>query len=488
MSLLKSTLWLVLAEIVFTLSGYIINAGLGRLLGPSDYGRYSIVIGFTTMIIIFVGRSIPTAMAKRLSENTNNPSTVRAITRTAAIIQTIVIVVLTSIFYLSAPLIARGLGDVSLTEFFRLSALIIPAFSLSSFHVLFFNGLKHFGAMTALKMSRGIFRMLWILGLAYYYGVTGALTGAIIAPLCVFGIALVIDAFFLPHGSTTSTSAKKYSKLFSYPPSKILYYAGGFMLFTFFYEFYVRTDIYLIKILVGNDYTTGLYAAAMTVALIPYYLFFAVSFMLFPTISERTKSHGNSGATEIVTTVLRFVFIFLLPVSVLMGFFAEPLVTLFFGSAFSQSASLVPLMVGGTIFGTIFYILAAVFNGAGYTRITATITALAIIISIVVNIIYVPKYGITITALTFSGTSFFMGITSLIAARHIFAAHIPLMTIIRVVILTFFIGCGAFLLVQTGLFFVISSVLLLGTYCLLLIVSGELTQDDITHLKSARKK
>ncbi len=479
MSLLTSTLWLIFAEIIFTLSGYIVSAGLGRLLGPADYGRYSIVIGLTTMVIIFVGRSIPTAMAKRLSEHKQDATTAHAIIRTAAIIQLVLIATLTIVFYSAAPLIAHLLGDYTLVPLFHLSALIIPAFALSSFHVLIFNGYKRFGAMAALKMSRGLFRVAWILGLAFYFGVKGALSGAIIAPLCVFGIALIIDSIHPLHEKKT----KKHSLFsFPYPPQKILSYAGGFMLFTLFYEFYVRTDIYLIKALLKSDMATGIYSAAMTISLIPYYLFFALTFMLFPTISERTKTL-NVKAASLIKAVLRFVFLLIMPSAILITFFAQPLVTLFFGEAFASSAALVPLMIGGTVFGAFFYILAAVFNGAGYTYITASIAASAVVISISANMIFLPHYGITATALIFSLTSFLMGSASLLLTYKIFRAAIPLRTIIRVLFACTITAYSAWLLTHTHIFFVISAFIALLIYTAILIVTRELTLDDITYIK-----
>lgn len=488
MSFFKSTIWLIAAEIVFTLSGYVINAGLGRMLGPADFGRYSLVIGFTTMAITLIGRGIPSAMAKRLSENLTDAAQTKAVARTAAILQTGLVLALTAVFYFAAPLTARAFGDLSLTPLFQLTALVIPAFSLSSFHVLLFNGLKRFDAMTAMKMSRGILRMAWILGLTWYFGLTGALTGAIIAPLCVFGVAMIIDTIWPLHGRTDASKASDAlqettsSKLFPYPPKNILNYAGGFMLFTLFYEFYVRTDIYLIKAVLGSDYMTGIYNAAMTVALIPYYLFFALAFILFPTISQHTKNGISDRASRIVSTVLRFVFLFLLPVAALMVVFAKPLVTLFFGFTFAPSAALVPLMIGGTLFGTFFYVLAAVFNGAGYTRITALITGLAIAISVPINIMFLLEGGIAIAALTFSATSLFMGAMSLVSAHAIFDARIPWRTVLRALVATSAMTYVA-LLIDSHMHFIIAVVVSLGLYVALLVALRELTHADLALIK-----
>jgi O-antigen/teichoic acid export membrane protein len=412
MSKLKTSfLILVAAEFIYNISSYVINMGLGRMLGVADYGRYSLVIGFTTMIIILVGRGVPTAMAKRISENLNNWPKIHAIRRSAAQIQLFVIGGLTLLFYFSAPLIAHAFNDATLTPLFRISAFVIPAFALSSFHVLYFNGLKLFTAMTIMKISRGIFRIGWILGLAYTLNIDGALYGSIIAPLSVFVVAMIVEYLFI-----TKKESKEKTKE-RYPWKKILSYAGGFMLFLLFYEFYVRTDVYLIKALTGSDYSTGLYTAAMTIALIPYYVLFALTFILFPTISDLTKKGDHKEIARTLSRVFLFLAIILVPAVAIMIIMPKFIITTLFGDAFAPGAYLIPLMSGGTIFGTLFYILASVFNGANMTRIPATIAAFAILFAITANAILLPIYGITATAITFSATSTFMGLTALIIAR-----------------------------------------------------------------------
>lgn len=66
--LVKSFFWVTLSEIIYNLSAYVIHVGMGRILGPSEYGRYGIVITLTTMIVVLIGQGVPTAMAKYLGE------------------------------------------------------------------------------------------------------------------------------------------------------------------------------------------------------------------------------------------------------------------------------------------------------------------------------------------------------------------------------------------------------------------------------------
>jgi O-antigen/teichoic acid export membrane protein len=388
--------------------------GLGRILGVAEYGRYSLVIGFTTMIILLVSRGIPTAMNKRISENIGKWAIIRSIRTTSGIIQMIVIVTLTSGFYLCAPLFAQIFNDPSLTQLFQISAFIIPAFALSSFHVSYFNGLKFFKAMTVMKVARGIFRIAWIIGLAYTFTLEGAIYGSILAPLSVFITAVIIEKFFLTDHPKMQKASQKY------PWKKIVSYAGTFMLFVLFYEFYIRADIYLIKALTGSDVNTGLYNAAVTIALIPYYLMFALTFILFPTMSELAKKKDLATIRTTLSRVTVFLFTILIPAAFVMIFFSDLLVTMFFGQKFIAAGSLIPYMVGGTVFSTIFYVYASVFNGADLNRIPTAITAIAIVGAVSANIHFLPMYGITATAMIFSCTATFMGTASMLAAYRCF--------------------------------------------------------------------
>ena len=66
--LVKSFFWVTLSEVIYNLSAYIIHSGMGRILGPAQYGRYGLVVTLTTMVVVLIGQGVPTAMAKYLGE------------------------------------------------------------------------------------------------------------------------------------------------------------------------------------------------------------------------------------------------------------------------------------------------------------------------------------------------------------------------------------------------------------------------------------
>lgn len=408
-----SFLFLLVAEVVYNISSYLINAGVGRLLGPAEYGRYSVVAGFATMFTILVARGVPTAMAKRISEHTGDWSKIRAIVHTATTLQWIVVSTVTLVYFLCAPLFARAFSDPSLTILFYLSALILPFFALSSFKVLYFNGLKAYTFLSVIKLTRGIMRVVMIVGLAFFFSTQGAIVGAAIAPLLVYIIATVLDRVYIAKPVVTELAQK-------YPWKDLASYAWTFMLFLLFYEFYMRIDMYLIKAMLGDDLQTGLYRAAMTIAMIPYFAIFAVTFILFPTMSGLAKKKDFVGIRKLLNNVLLLLGVTLPAAALFFFFFGEFVTVLLYGESFRAAASLIPYMLGGTVFGTVFYVFASVFNGAGYTKLTAGIVAAAVALSISANMYFLPRYGIEAAAMVFSYTSILMGLTALFAAYIIF--------------------------------------------------------------------
>ena len=64
----KSFVLVFFSELIYNLSAYVIHAYMGRTLGPADYGRFGIIVTLTTMTVVLIGQSVPTAMSKYLSE------------------------------------------------------------------------------------------------------------------------------------------------------------------------------------------------------------------------------------------------------------------------------------------------------------------------------------------------------------------------------------------------------------------------------------
>ncbi|MDO8529372.1 MAG: flippase, partial [bacterium] len=429
----KSALWVTISEIVFNLSGFVIHSIVGRMLGPADYGRYGLVITLTTMVIILIGNGIPTAMSKYISEYfETNIAMVKVIKKQAIILQTIVIGGITVIFFFSIPLICRALGDPTLAPLFRISTLIIPAFAAASFYFSYYTGLHEFNIQSLLKILRSLFKVIFIIGLAYFFRVPGSINGYTISTLVLFLVGYGIDRFYItpklkkqeldchpelacPAIAVVSGSNYESREMLkqvrhdinkSFDWRKLLNYAWQVIIFFLAYELLISIDLYMVKGILRDDQLTGIYNAALTVGRIPYYIFYAMTIFLLPMMSKSTSSNNHKETTKILSQSMRIMLILLVPMVILMSVFAKPIILDFYGNKYSAAAYPMSILEYGVGFLTVFYVMSFALTGAGKTKIVMKISLVGFALNAILNYILIKQYSIVGSAIATSITSF----------------------------------------------------------------------------------
>lgn len=490
-TLARSAFWVTISEIIFNLSGYVIHSVVGRILGPADYGRYGLVVTLTTMIIILIGNGIPTAMAKYISEIfETNPRLVKVIKKQAIILQSIIIGLLTIIFFFGAPLIAKILGDPTLTPLFRISTLVIPAFALASFYFSYYTGLHKFGIQSFLKIMRSIFRVVIIIALTYYFGVKGSVSGYIIAPFLVFLVAFAIDKFKVSKELSHSEPDSVSEVGMTFDWRKLVNYAWQIIIFFLAYELLISIDLYLVKGILHDDYLTGIYNASLTVGRLPYYVFYALTVILLPVVSKSTAENNSEKTGEIVSQSLRLMIILLVPAIILMAQFSEAIIKIFYGNKYLAAAYPMSILVWGVGFLTIFYVLSFVMNGAGKTKKTMYMAIFGFALNAILNYFLIKKYALTGSAIATSIASFVVMAIIIFYTYRDFKISIKFKNILRIAaagVATFY---AASLFSQGRYIFILWSVLLFAFYCAILYLLGEIKKEDFTILKNiiSRKK
>ncbi len=480
----KSVFWLTVSEIIFNISGYIIHSGVGRILGPADYGRYGLVITLTTMIIVLIGNGIPTAMSKFLSEVfETDPKMVGVIKKKAFLLQATLIGAITLIFFLSAPLIALTLGDPTLTHLFRISTLIIPTFALASFYFYYFTGIHKFNLQAILKTVRSIAKVIFILSLAWIFKLPGSIIGYILAPLFVFLIAWIIDSFWISKKFKTKTNSETSD---GFSAGKLLNYAWPFTLFLLFYEIMISIDLYMVKAILQNDFLTGIYNGALTVGRIPYYLFYALTIVLLPSISKSTSQKNGTETRSMILQSLRLLLL-LLPIgAILMITFAQPITHIFYGDKYLSAVQPMQILVIGVSFLTVFYVLSFIFSGSGRVKLPMWIAFGGMLLNIVLNLILIPRYYLIGAAMATSITSFFVMLASLHYIKKYFKVSIQTKSILKILSVAGLIFVIAIFLPAKNYLFVVWSLCLTLFYFAILYLWNEIDNRDLALIKKIK--
>lgn len=472
----RALAWLTASEIVYNVSGYVIHAALGRTLGPESYGRYGLVVTVTTMIIILIGNGVPTAMSKYLSEIfESEPSRISGIKRKTALLQSGLMGAVTLLFFLSAPLIARALNDPSLTPLFRLSSLIIPAFAAASFYFYYYTGLHFFRLQAALKTLRSFARMGFIVGFAFLFGVEGAVSGYIAAPLLVFLVAWIADLA----GTKRYFPETREAGSPEFPAKRLFSYAWPLTLFLLFYELVSTVDLYLIKAMLGSDLLTGLYNAAITVGRIPYYLFYALTIILLPAISKSVAERTDEETRRLVGKSMRLLALILFPAVTLLSVYSTQALSLFYGRGYEAAGTTMSIFAVGVGFLTVFYVLAFALNGAGLVKVPMTLSGAGLALSLLLNILLIPRFGIEGAAVATTAASLILMIAMLVSVGRHFTARLSGRLWLVSAISAAGIVALSFCLPDGRYSFMFSGALLFALYFLPLRVSGELTDEDL---------
>ncbi|MCX6766064.1 MAG: flippase [Candidatus Moranbacteria bacterium] len=476
-SVTSSLLFLTIAEIFFNFSGYIIHSVLGRMLGPSDYGRYGLVVTLTTMIIMLIGNGIPTAMSKYISEIfETKPEFVLVIKRKAAYLQFFLIGAVTIVFFLTAPLISLLLGDPTLTPLFRISSLIIPSFAAASFYLYYYIGIHRFNLQATLKIVRSFARIIFVIGLAYYFGLKGSVSAYILAPASVFITAWLIDK---------TRINKEFPKKFdlSFDWKKLLDYAWPVTLFMLFYEILISLDLYFVKALLGDDRLTGIYNGSLTIARIPYYLFYALTMVMLPSISRTTSQNKHEETSKIIIQTFRMMIMILLPLVILMAVYAKPLVQLFYGNRYLDAVLPLQILAAGIGFLTIFYVMSFALNGAGKIKIPMWISFAGMVLNGILNYILVLKYGISGSAAATTITSIFITAIIIYYVLKHFNKLMELGHFLKFLLAASVMLAASLLFPPLKWIFILWGIILSGIYVLFLYIIGEFTKEDILTFK-----
>lgn len=472
----SSLLWLTAAEILFNLSGYVIHAVSGRVLGPADYGRYGLVVTFTTTLIILIGNGIPTAMSRYLSECfEKDPAMVSVVKRAGARLQILLMAGVTGMFFALSPLISQLLGDSTLTPLFRFSSLIIPAFAASSFYFYYFTGIHHFRHQAILKMSRALLRISVTVPLVIAYKLYGAIAGYILVPLGTFFLGFLFDR----QTATPFQSREEGQQERALPWRALLTSAWPITLFLLFYEVFISIDLYLVKIFLKDDAATGYYNAATTLARLPSYLFYALSIVLLPALAKLKSSGDPARVSRLMGDALRFAGILLLPIAVLLIAYGAPIMSLFFGHSYREAVPIFRILVPGLSFLAVFYTVSSGLIGLGKAHLVMWLALAGTIANAVSVAFLIPSLGVSGAAWATTTVTTIITIATLFLMQHFVPTPFSQGAFMNTLLGGILLFAGTLLFPSESAFFLIPATGLAAAYFSFLFWTGVLTRNDV---------
>jgi len=152
--------------------------------------------------------------------------------------------------------------------------------------------------------------------------------------------------------------------------------------------------------------TVGLYHPAARTAGLQQSILIVFAGIFAPMFSRYYAQNDIMGMNHIYKLVSRWVLTIIVPVLILIILFPTKIMLLF-GADFTQSASVLIILTIGTSIFAVFGISSTALVVSGYQKINLVNTFSAVVLNICLNIILIPKYGIsgaawaTLSSMTF---------------------------------------------------------------------------------------
>ncbi len=384
-SLRHGTIYLIAAQVSFVLSGYATHIGLGRFLGPADYGIYAVVISLMTMVNLILSTGIPQAVSKYVAHQDGNELHVK---KTAQNMQLTFSLVLFLIYYYFADQLAIMLNDPGLTPYLRLSSLIVPAYALQALYIGYFNGLKEYGKQSLMVILYSVFKVVFILGFAVTsYALYGAITGFIISSVAVFALGF----FFVRSTDKKFQSSSNKSTLIS--ARTILDFATPIIFYSVATNLIMSFDLFFVKAYL-TDMDVGIYSAVSTISKVPFYIIAGIYGALFPAISSMSVHNDRSQMTMHIIRSVKYSMLVLVPSTLFVVIFSKQVLSFLFSEQYSAgSTSLGVLTIGMGFFG-LFSLFTTVINGIGQPRVSMFMSLIVLVLDIFLNQLFIPSYGV----------------------------------------------------------------------------------------------
>jgi len=465
----KGTIYMMVTNVIFLISGYAIHFGLGRYLGPELYGTFGVIIALLYINETLLLRGMPEAVSKFTSEDEESASSIK---NKALEIQT-VFSLLVFIFLVSlAPIIGDKLNDSSLVKYIRLLAFILPVAALYSIYMGHLNGVRAFGKQAKTRIVYSLTKVFAVFTLVF---IGLKINGAILGYLIAFLIGMVVAKRYCVFKTVTKSDfeASKFVK-FAVP---LIIYSIGFVLL-------MNIDLLFVKAMVVDNAKTGFYTSATALARTPYFIFLALSAALLPSISKSTANNDLKLTNKYINQSLRYLLLLLIPGALLVSATSKNLVSLVYTVRYINAASSLSILIFGLTFLSVFVILATIITASGKPKVSMIIALMLVPIDIVLNLTLIPTYELKGAALATTITAF---IGLIIAASYVFKRFGTLMSPISFVRIS-----GASLIIYfvaisysfSGVLLVANYIFLFSIYLGLLWVSREINKEDIEVVKN----
>lgn len=382
MSLKRGTLYLMTGWSAILITGYVLNLVLARLFRLGTVGDYGTVMTVLLGVEIFVITGLPIAVQKYVSAREKDAYN---ILWAAMRLQLVLVSCLTVLMILSAPFLAAVFRDPGLTPYFRLAFLNLPFYGFFHLLVSFHNGQRRFGKQAACYIFYGTAKLAFVLLLCYFHRM---LEAAFVGNILGSAASLVLAYVLLENKKIHAPELDR----------ELLRFALPSLLYSLMTQLLMSVDLWTVRYFLGDE-ASGVYFVAVMLSRIPYYLLAGLSAVMLPTISSGLSSGALEWVRDTIRNAVRYSMMLLIPVSILLTVYSSKIIRLLFPVRYVPARSALEILGWAMSSLALMTLFLTLINADGRPKKSFLIAGCAVVLDMILNVVLVPKTGITGAAL-----------------------------------------------------------------------------------------
>lgn len=481
--ILKGSFLIMISYIFFRIGGLIYRFLMSRLLGPDGYGLVVMTLPFQGIFQILSAAGIPPAIAKFVAQHkaVGEDEIARQVIFTSLKLMSILGIFFALVIFFSAdwiainwfhkPAVAYPLQAVALITPF---SVIVGAFRGS------FQGLYRMEFIVVTRAAEQIFTIIFavvLVSLGFY--AAGAVLGTGLGFLASAITAVIIFRKYLWNYFPKPAPENKLSLKEELGLARIILTFSIPVAITGLSEL----AIYDVSTFMIGRYMTakdaGYYGVADPIARLPLIISLSVAAAILPAASEATSLKDKKLLETYVTQSYRYVILTVLPICVGVSIFAQPILSLIFGSNYIYGAGALSILVIGMTFYTLFMVSSSISQGIGHPRLPMTILLIGTVINITLNYFMVQYYGLIGAAVATTIAAFIIMIAIVWRTFHITAIKPPYLDFARIGIASVLMGLIIFIIPKDVYGLIAAMIISPIAYIIALTLFGGFKKDDV---------
>jgi Membrane protein involved in the export of O-antigen and teichoic acid len=414
---MKDIQWSFISLATASLSHLLLRVVLGRELGPDGLGIYTLVFTIYMFGMQFAAFGIGAALTKYVAEFSENMAKTREYISSGIIGSIITGLLMGVLLLLASDIIANNIFTIpEMTKLLKTTALCFPFIAMHKAAIGTLNGFRNMKVYAFLNivLNASVLFLSAILVLFLKMDVNGAVLGFVLPTIIIGLLSIVPIRSYLLRPDISLLQNDLLKEIFHFGFYVVLGNSIGYI--------YTHIDSLMIGYYL-NETEVGFYAISAIfiqgITLIPS----AVQRVTSPMIARSYAKKEYDSIRHLLKSVTLKVFVISLIISLFLAIFGKKLIITIFEDVFLPAyLPMLILLIGYTIY-SMFMSIGTFYSSIGRVQLSYKIALFSAILSIIMNVLLIPRFGIVGAAMATSISLIVLSITHLFVIKRILKKH-----------------------------------------------------------------